>query len=574
MEKGRALFAFIVFSMIIASTGAFALTPDYIISNSEDWRDVYSSTLYADLLKADSGFLTSKNAGTLLLNTIDAKNKNIQIISSSKVPYIVGYKGIVTSRNFNAEEFSLSNVNLELAKKLPSITKFIIVDDSYGYNAISVAPYAALDNWYVLLTNTKTLSQLDSFLASRKVDKMIIYGNVERAVLSRFSKYNPEIINNDGDRFENNIEMVKKYRAVSGSKQVILTNGEFIEKEVMSGAEPVIFIGSNNVPTSVQNYIKGTDISTAVLIGNELVGTATFIRRQLGLSVFVKFAQGARNPEGAISQVEGLDLFYLPKYNLNIDIFKISYNQATRQIEVTYTNKEAQAAYLKGTITIKDSAGNSVTVGDTDAVFIDGNAKKTIVYKLEEILQGNITATIYTIYGESKKSLEKVLERTIAISTIEVMDNSAINITGLEYDERTGVFLVKVKNIGDVTAYVDVELPDVIVNGIPTTLALKDIASLAPGETRKLEVPAGVKLSEGDITDNAEITVRAYYGERAESLVKYATAVFPMKKAGFDYVYYATAYGLTAAIILVLILMIIAFFRRRKKKKEEGYYNY
>jgi hypothetical protein len=573
MGKGKYALSLAVLAVIMLSGSALALVPDYVVSNSEDWRDVYSSILYADLLKADSGFLTSTKAGTLLLNTIDADNKNIQIMSSSKVPYIVGYKDIVTSRNFNAEEFSFLNVNLELAKKLPEITKFIIVDDSYGYNAISVAPYAALDSWYVLLTNTRTLSQLDSFLASRKVDKMIIYGNVERAVLSRFAKYNPEIINKDGDRFENNIEMVKKYLAISGSKQVILTNGEFIEKEVMSGAEPVIFIGSNNVPTAVQDYIKGTDISTAVLIGNELVGTATFIRRQLGLSVFVKFAQGARNPEGAISQVEGLDLFYLPRYNLNIDIFKISYNQATRQLEVTYTNKEAQAAYLKGTITITDSSGNSVTVGDTDAVFIEGSAKKTIVYRLEEILQGNITARIYTIYGESKKSLEKVLERTIPISTIEVMDNSAINITGLEYDERKGVFLVEIKNTGSVTAYVDIELPDVIVNGIPTTLALKDIASLAAGETRKLEVPVPGKLTEGDITDNSEITVRAYYGERAESLVKYATAVFPMKKAGFDYVYYATAYGLTAAIILVLILIIVAFIRRRKKKRE-GYYNY
>jgi archaellum component FlaF (FlaF/FlaG flagellin family) len=573
MGKGKYALSLVVLAAILLSGSALALVPDYVVSNSEDWRDVYSSILYADLLKADSGFLTSTKAGTLLLNTIDADNKNIQIMSSSKVPYIVGYKDIVTSRNFNAEEFSFLNVNLELAKKLPEITKFIIVDDAYGYNAISVAPYAALDSWYVLLINTRTLSQLDSFLASRKVDRMIIYGNVERAVLLRFAKYNPEIINKDGDRFENNIEMVKKYLAISGSKQVILTNGEFIEKEVMSGAEPVIFIGSNNVPTAVQDYIKGTDISTAVLIGNELVGTATFIRRQLGLSVFVKFAQGARNPEGAISQVEGLDLFYLPRYNLNIDIFKISYNQATRQLEVTYTNKEAQAAYLKGTITITDSSGNSVTVGDTDAVFIDGNAKKTIVYRLEEILQGNITARIYTIYGESKKSLEKVLERTIPISTIEVMDNSAINITGLEYDERKGVFLVEIKNTGSVTAYVDIELPDVIVNGIPTTLALKDIASLAPGETRKLEVPVPGKLTEGDITDNSEITVRAYYGERAESLVKYATAVFPMKKAGFDYVYYATTYGLTAAIILVLILIIVAFIRRRKKKRE-GFYNY
>ncbi|MCX6711168.1 MAG: hypothetical protein NTZ02_03715 [Candidatus Woesearchaeota archaeon] len=238
---------------------------------------------------------------------------------------------------------------------------------------------------------------------------------------------------------------------------------------------------------------------------------------------------------------------------------------------MTYTNTENQAAYIKGTISVTDSSGNSVTVGDTDAVFIDGNSKKTIVYSINERLQGNITANVYTLYGESKNSLEKILQATVQISTIEVMDNSAINITGLEYNSRLGAFLIEVKNVGEVKTYVSLELPDVIVNGIPTTLALKDIASLLPGETRKLQVDVPGKLTEGDIIDNTQITVNAYYGERQDSLVKFTTATFPMKQAGFDYVYYATTYGITAAIIFVLILIIIAFFRRRKKKEEQYY---
>ncbi|PIU30480.1 hypothetical protein COT07_00540 [Candidatus Woesearchaeota archaeon CG07_land_8_20_14_0_80_44_23] len=570
MRRENVILALIVFAIMLSGS-ALALTPNYVIANSEDWRDVYSTVIYANLIKADNGFLTSSKAGTLLLNTIDAKNKNIQIISSSKVPYIVGYKTIVAARGFNTEELTFSDVNLELAKQLSSITKFIIIDDSYGYNAISVAPYAVLDNWYVLFANSKNIGKIDAFLSSRKVDKIIIYGNVNRAVISTLQRYNPEIINKEGDRFENNIEMVKKYRAISSAQQVIFTNGEFIEKEIMSGAEPVIFIGSNNVPQTVREYIKGSGISVAVLIGNELVGSATTIRRELGLSVFVKFAQGARNPQGAISQVEGLDLFYLPKYSLNIEIFQITYNQATQQLEVTYTNTENQAAYIKGTISVTDSSGNSITVGDTDAVFIDGNSKKTIVYSINERLQGNITAKVYTLYGESKNSLEKILQATVQISTIEVMDNSAINITGLEYNSRLGAFIIEVKNVGQVKAYVSLELPDVIVNGIPTTLALKDVASLLPGETRKLQVDVPGKLTEGDIADNPQITVNAYYGERQDSLVKFTTATFPMKQAGFDYVYYATTYGITAAIIFVLILIIIAFFRRRKKKEEQYY---
>jgi len=572
MNKSRMVLLVAILFILIFAADAKALTPDYVISNSEDWRDVYSSILYANLIKADSGFLVSKRAATLLLNTIDRKNQNIQIISSSRNPYIVGYKVIVESGGFTAEELTFNDVNLELAKKLTGITKFIVIDDSYGYNAISVAPFAVTDNWYVLFADSRKIASVDSLLSGRKVDKMIIYGNVDRAVLSRLSKYNPEIINKEGDRFENNIEIVKKYMAVKNTKQVIITNGEFIEREIMSGTEPVLFIGSNNVPTVVQNYIKSSDISVGVLIGNELVGTATFIRRQLGLSVFVKFAQSARAPQGAISQVEGLDLFYLPKYSLNINVFKILYNRATGEIELTYTNTEDLAAYLKGTITLTDQNGKTARVGDVDAVFIDGNEYKTVTYELEEPLEGTITADIYTIFGESKKALEKVLEKTITIETVEIMDNSLLNITDLMYDKRTAAFYVLVKNTGDISVFVDLELTDVIINGIPETLGLKEVAELKPGESRWLKVDAS--LSDEDIAENRYVTVKAYFGERKESLIKFTTKTFELRLKGFDYVYYATTYGMTIVILILVIFIIIAFFKRRRRKKEEGYYNY
>ena len=67
----------------------------------------------------------------------------------------------------------------------------------------------------------------------------------------------------------------------------------------MSGQEPVLFIGRENVPQKISDYIKSTDIEVGVLIGNELVGTATIVRRQVGISTFVKFAQGARTAAGS-----------------------------------------------------------------------------------------------------------------------------------------------------------------------------------------------------------------------------------------------------------------------------------
>jgi hypothetical protein len=52
----------------------------------------------------------------------------------------------------------------------------------------------------------------------------------------------------------------------------------------MSGEYPTLFIGTNNVPDEIRNYIKSSNIEVGVLIGNELVGSATTVRRETGIS--------------------------------------------------------------------------------------------------------------------------------------------------------------------------------------------------------------------------------------------------------------------------------------------------
>jgi len=328
-KKKVVLSAIFLMSFLFAVSIAYAAEPGQVIVNSEDWKDVYSTMLYGSLSGRSVNFLVSNKHATLILEAIP-QNTHLWAISSKKVPFVAGYKAIMESKGYSAEEFTYDNVNLEIAKLL-DVQNFIVMDDSYGYNAISAAPYAVVTNSYVLFSDRANIGEVARFLEGRQVKKMLIYGHVDREVKDALSTYNPEIINKEGDRFLNNIEIVKRYKQIKGANQVILTNGEFIEKELMSGAEPVVFIGTNNVPNVIRDYIKGSDIQVGVLIGNELVGTATFIRRQLGISVFVKFAQGARAQKGAISQVEALDMFYLPVYTLNLEVVSLRYNQATKQ---------------------------------------------------------------------------------------------------------------------------------------------------------------------------------------------------------------------------------------------------
>jgi len=103
-------------------------------------------------------------------------------------------------------------LNIELAKK-SNTTDFIVVDDTYGYNAISIAPYAAQGNFFILLANRNNIEELYSFLNVNGVGRMIIYGNSDNEVRTRLAEFNPVIINN-GSRFDNNIELLKRYENV------------------------------------------------------------------------------------------------------------------------------------------------------------------------------------------------------------------------------------------------------------------------------------------------------------------------------------------------------------------------
>jgi hypothetical protein len=181
--------------------------------------------MYANLRGMPAAFITDAPHATALPNYLD-KNPDVLLIESETSPFFANYEGTLTTEGFVVSETykSLGGVeaNLHFIRELPDITNFIVLDDSYGYNAISVAPYAV---------------------------------------------YDPEIIDY-GDRFDNNIAIAKKYQDISEVSQIVFTNGEFIENEIMSGREPVLFIGTNVIPEQTVNYLNGSGIETGVVIGH------------------------------------------------------------------------------------------------------------------------------------------------------------------------------------------------------------------------------------------------------------------------------------------------------------------
>src|SRR3989339_1173169 len=203
----------ILLVLIISINNSYAY--DKVISNSQDWKDVYSTMLFASLSDKFPGmFLTSSKHGSILLYSISKDTNGTFIVSSRTQPYIVNYKSVMEGQGYKDVEELVSNaINLDLAERIAeekNINKFIIVDDAYGYNALSVGSYAALAGYYVVFANERNIGQVDNFLDDVNPSEVIIFGQVDETVKTRLQQYNPETINK-GDRFDNNIEIVKRY---------------------------------------------------------------------------------------------------------------------------------------------------------------------------------------------------------------------------------------------------------------------------------------------------------------------------------------------------------------------------
>ncbi|MBR9699510.1 zinc ribbon domain-containing protein [Candidatus Woesearchaeota archaeon] len=545
-----------LFLLVVILLVTPVLATDRLIINSKDWKDVYSGTIYGNFIGKSPDFLTSTPHATLILNGYRTDD-DLTVFSSRRFPWISGYGSTIKSRGFDSvEEEVFDSLSLELARELDDIKNFIILDDSYGYNAIAVAPYAMLSRSYVLFADKTNIVEIEDFLDERQPESILIYGHIDREVFNALERFNPETINEDGDRFANNVEIVKKYMEIKETGQVLLTNGEFIEESFMSDQYPILFIGRNNVPDKIKEYVKSSTINTGVLIGNDLVGTATVIRRELGISVFVKFARSARDPDGPIAQVEDLDIFAVPRVFLDLNISGVRYNKFTRQLEVTYRNDAEVVTYFKGSYTLVDG-DNEQSFGDLDAIFIGPQSFKTVVYDVEPLVGDSAFLDVFTIFGESKNSLEFILDGRWAVSTVDIKDDTDIELRNAYYDTSKERFEVVIGNIGKKEVFVDTEIIDIILQGETLTLHSEGILDIKPGKSKKARLLA--VLDERDIEANPTIRVRSFYGARESALVKIIEGEFELVLRGPTLITY-----LPTVLLIILIILVLLSITKKK----------
>ena len=567
-----------------------ACAQEQVVINSGDWKDVYSSMMYANLCGMPASFITDAPHATALPNYLD-KGPDILLVESETSPFFANYEGMLTNEGFVVSGTYMSpdgrGANLHFIGELPDITNFIVLDDSYGYNAISVAPYAVKSRSWVLFADHENIDKISGFLDGRTVNNLLIYGRVDRQVNDSLSRYDPEIIDY-GDRFDNNIAIAKKYQDISEVSQIVFTNGEFIENEIMSGREPVLFIGTNVIPEQTVNYLNRSGIETGVVIGNALTDAASMITARTDMHVFIKFGQGRAGGggRGAFSLVETLDEFPLPKYELVMSAVSVDYNQGTGGLEVVYQNdvnidifsKSSISVFVDGNASGVDSRDGKffagvtqvATAGDKEAILITKGTTSGVSYDCPELAAqesletANITAEVNAVFGESPRSLNRLLHQTLRVGIITFVDQSSIDATEVLYTKNTERLSVTITNTG-VPCYV---CPDVLlrIGGREQSYRVVDDPLYLP--VGGSESPScRIDMTDADIADNPVVSVHVSYGEREKMLGKGLDKDLPLEIATMFstkqlFANPAIFAGITATVIIAAAILLMK--RRRE----------
>ncbi len=566
MKRGVVL----LFAFLLASLLAPSGIADSVIINSQDWIDVYSGMLYARITGNPSLFLTSKRYVTVL-DKVLPPDDNVLVIESERLPYSANLGGYLRRQGYDPKTvFSRGGfaLNLALAREL-NVTRFIIIDPTYGFNAVSVAPYAIATNAFVIFAEDKNIDQVFSFLASQqKIDRLLVYGQVSETVLEKLSGFSPEIIDT-GHRYKDNIEILNRYfQAVPDPKQAVLTSGEFLENQIMGG-EPVILVGKERVLENTVDFVKNSNLKTAVLIGNELTRAAKMLKDSTGLPVFVKVGQGIPMGLSEYEPIKALDMFYLPALVIRVDLGYVQYNTIEKTLEVVYRNSGSRAT-LSGTISIMVDGAVVQTVGDKDLQRLERNETRGFRYSIdlsEYVAQKrNLTADVFTIYGESPEIMDRAIAAQVPIRVSTANDQCELKLGRVTFDERTQRISVRLDNPSDADCYASINLIDLIINDQPQLVNYPGQAFIRAhsGGTFKIKQ----RMTPVDIADNPTVHVRVLYGAQDGLLFSIIDEIVPFGMAGE----YTTIIIVgVIAVLLILVIVLFVLWRRSRKDRSGGF---
>jgi len=547
---------------------AISCAEDYVVINSLDGRDVLSGVFYANVKGYPVKFMGYPGGDAATLAVKIGENHDILLIESPDRPVSVFVETALEQRDNTVTVYESSDgkdTNLDLAVR-SGATKFIVVESAFSDGALSAMPYAKITGAYVIMADKENIESVKEIVSN--ADEVIIYGYVDSAVREELEDLNPQIIGKGDDRYEDNIELSDKMMDEFGMKNIIMTEGTYIETGMVDAGLPLVFCG-RIVPDPTYDFIKektqNDELDTVYLIGGTKITNAvrnmrSQIKAELGTNqsfgIWLRFAQMMPGNTGMMT----LDSFPLPAYIPRLEITELVYNTATGNVMLGIKNIGDGPAFYATEIHILVDDAEYKVLGDNDPVLIEKDDTVGLEYELDfnELEEGNVTAVAIVKYGSSKYSLEEYVDYVGNLTEIEYVDRSDVSAREARYDTSRKILYLSIKNSKEDVAYVS---PDVtlILDGEPTKIKGPYNEPVDGNSIIVVEFP--IELSGEELAANDEVTVHLKYGGRPGFLSKESTEVLPLQKEGFDLLLLL----LILLIILLIILAIYLYMRHRRK---------
>ncbi|MBD3210101.1 hypothetical protein GF318_01850 [Candidatus Micrarchaeota archaeon] len=559
--------AFIVFMLLLST----AFAEDYVCINSMDGRDVLSGVFYANVKDLPVKFMPVPGGNADIFAAKVGGNHDILLIEGT-MPVSSFVESNLVNRNNTVEVYTSSDggvANLELARR-SGADRFIVVDSAFSDGALSVLPYAAMTDSYVIMANKNNIDEVKDIVED--AEQLTIYGLVSSEVESELDEFDPVTIGKGEDKFEDNVDIVEKTMTEFNKDNVIMVQGTFIEEAMANGKQPILMSGKL-VPQATYDFVKSKvrndELTQVMLIGNELVVPIYDMREKMeqefkdeGLNktfgIVVKFAQVVPSADTGVLV---LDTFPLPAYQPELEIKEIFYNDQNNKVMVSVDNVGEGPAYFSEEVRVKVDGEDYEILGTDEVSLIERGEQLGMEYDLDlsGVSEGNVTAMVLVKYGSSKKSLEQFISQEGPLTTVSYVDTSNVSVQSARYSSDQQVVRVTIRNNGDEAAYVFSKL-NLVVGGSEATISGADVREIDAGSLIVEEFP--LELTEEDVEANQNVSVMIDYGAREGFLLKKAEYIVPLEAGGDNMLLFL----IMGAVALLALLAVAAYFLLGRKK--------
>ncbi len=543
-----------------------AVSSTYLI-NSNDWEDVYSGMRHSYGDNRTPYAIKNPNMGVL---NIVPYGDPINVLSSEGNPVVSNPVSRLEAADYtvgNSSEYNSFTLDL-----MPEGEQdIVIVPEDYPAASLIASNYAEVNDAWVVIVNQGNLLEVNSLIDDEGEVTMI--GDFNREISDVLSDQADQQILSP-NKFNLSVKVAKETLKQEDFSRVYLTSGDFINKDVVRGQSPVLISGTNFVPESVEEFLLEDPqhgIDSAVVLGPQMTSVAQDLSdmnitrngettsEQIG--TFIKYGQA----RGDSNQIYAISQFPLPTGELHLSIPRASYDPEEDRLFIKYRNNASTRMYQLTSFRIIQSGQTIARGGDEESVFIGGNSNRTIGYdvNLSSSDYENSQIEFSTTYGPSPSQLDTYLTEagtfspplTKELAVAQINDESNLTVKSVKYLENLDRFAVQVQNSGDVPAYGQVRLRNVMITGESNSFSTEQ-EQIMPGEQNTFYIAA--ELDRIDLQENEEIDTILTYGEDQGTLVnsrelseelEVESGIPPAALAGAG---------------LLLLILVVAYLKRDK----------